>query len=110
MENFIKKSIALGVGAYSKAQKELEKHIKTLVKKNKVSKKEGEEMLKKFLASSKQTQKKVESQVRKDVSSLVKKVTLAKQRDLLALTRRVKALEAKPKTKKKASQKRKKSK
>ena len=73
MNDFIKKSVLLGVGAYSKAQKELEKITKSLIKGNKITREEGEHMLNKFLLNSKKVGEKIESQVSRGVSSFVKR-------------------------------------
>ena len=99
MKNFLKKSVLFGVGVYSKAQKELEKNIKNLIKKNKITKKEGEAILAKFIENSKKTEAKFQAQIKKEAISFAKRVALAKQKDLLSLEKRVKKLEAQLKTK-----------
>ncbi len=99
MKDFIKKSVLFGVGVYSKAQKELDKNIKSLIKKNKITKKEGEAMLSKFIENSKKTEAKLQAQIKKEAVCFAKKVALAKQKDLLSLEKRVKKLEARLKTK-----------
>ncbi len=110
MKDFLKNSVLFGVGVFSKVQKDLEKSINALIKKNKITKKEGEAMLAKFLKESKKTEEKLQNQIKKEASRFAKKVTLAKQKDLLALERRVKKLEAEKKrqaTKKKSVKKKK---
>ena len=94
MNHFIQKSILFGVGVYSKAQKELERSVKGLIKKNKISRKEGEAVLESFVKSSKTAQAKMEREVKRNVTSFAKRVTLAKQKDLVALEKRLKSLEA----------------
>ena len=63
MNHFIQKSILFGVGVYSKAQKELERSVKGLIKKNKISRKEGEAVLESFVKSSKTAQAKMERDI-----------------------------------------------
>ncbi len=74
MKDFIKKSVLFGVGVYSKAQKELEKNIKSLIKKNKITKKEGEAMLAKFIENSKKTEAKLQLRLKKKLFVLQKKL------------------------------------
>jgi len=95
MKDFLRNSVLFGIGIFSKAQKDLEKTVNSLIKKNKISKKEGKEMLDKFLKESKKTEAKLHAHIKKETVRFAKKVSLAKQKDLLALEKRVKKLEAK---------------
>jgi len=89
MKNFLKNTVLVGVGLFSKAQKETEKAIRSLVKNNKITKKEGEAMLAKFVKDSKKFEKDLSSKIQKESTAFAKRVKADHSKDIVVLKKKL---------------------
>ena len=92
MPDLIKKTLLTGIGLALKTWDEVEDMAKDLVKKGKMSEKEGSNFLKDIQKRYEETQKKLEARVEKAVKEFLKKADVVTQDELKALKKEVREL------------------
>ena len=92
MPDLIKKTLLTGIGLALKTWDEVEDMAKDLVKKSKMSEKEGSNFLKDLQKRYEETQKKLEARVEKAVKEFLKKADVVTQDELKALKKEVREL------------------
>lgn len=91
MHDIIKKGLQFSLGAYAKTRKEIEGAVKELVKKNNLSKKEGEKLVDEALAQSKKIETKITAQVRQSLLTAIKQLKNATKKNLDLLEKKLKS-------------------
>lgn len=95
MHDIIKKGLQFSVGAYAKTRKEIEGAVKELVKRNHLSKKEGEKLVDEAVAQSRKIETKITAQVRQSLLAAVKQLKVATKKDLELLEKKLKSVKRK---------------
>lgn len=102
MEETLKKLVYAGVGFAAQATEKFETAVNDLVKKGKLSDKEGKKIVDDFFKKTEKKKDDFESKFKNITEEIVAKFNFAKQADLEALSKRVAKLE-KPEAAKKAA-------
>lgn len=102
MEETLKKLVYAGVGFAAQATEKFETAVNDLVKKGKLSDKEGKKIVDDFFKKTEKKKDDFESKFKNITEDIVAKFNFAKQADLEALAKRVAKLE-KPEAAKKAA-------
>ncbi len=93
MFDIIKKVMLTGVGLAAMTKDKVEELAGDLVKKGKLSEKDGRELVDDLLEKSEKAKKDLEKDIEKVVKNTMKKMNLARAEDLSSLTKQVKKLE-----------------
>lgn len=102
MEETLKKLIYAGVGLAAQATEKFEVAVNDLVKKGKLSDKEGKKIVDDFFKKTEKKKEEFESKFKSTTEEVVAKFNFAKQTDLDELSKRVAKLEKADKPAKKA--------
>lgn len=93
MFDIIKKVMLTGVGLAAMTKDKVEELAGDLVKKGKLSEKDGRELVDDLLEKSEKAKKDLEKDIEKVVKNTMKKMNLARAEDLSNLTKQVEKLE-----------------
>ncbi len=94
MLDAIHKTFLVGVGLAEMTKDKINEHARELVKKGKLSQKEGRDLTEKMLKKAEQTGKDLQKQVEKRVEQALHKLQVASKKDLDKLAARIRKLEA----------------
>ncbi len=94
MENLFKKFVYTGVGLVSLTKDKVQKLADELVDDNKISATEGKKLVEDFLKNTNEKRKDLEEQLKNVVEKVVKKFNFASTKEIEALEKRIKDLEA----------------
>jgi poly(hydroxyalkanoate) granule-associated protein len=93
MFDLIKKTMLAGVGLAAMTREKIEKTIDELVKKGKLSEKEGKEIVEELIEKSKTTKKDLEKKTEKIITKSLKRLNIPTRDELTEIKKRIERLE-----------------
>lgn len=109
MKNFVKKIVILGAGIAAgvavASSKRIKQEVNALVKKGKITAKEGQKLMSKIVDDAKKQQKVLEVKAKAQIQNTLKKAGVVTKKQADAMQRKIKQLEKKVNASKKVSTK-----
>ena len=93
MFDLIKKTMLAGVGLAAMTREKIEETIDELVKKGKLSEKEGKEIVEELIEKSKTAKKDLEEKIEKIVTKSLKKLNIPTRDELTEIKKKIERLE-----------------
>lgn len=99
MFDFIKKTMLVGAGLAAMTREKIEEVVDELVKKGKLSEKEGKEMVDELIEKSKSVKKDLEERIEKTVTETLKKLNIPSRSEIAELKEKIEQMEKSQKDK-----------